>query len=218
MTPRPQGPWERRAQEDAAARGLTREEYGVYKGDYGAVVQPINSVGGLLFLAILLTACAGTIVVATIVSIVAPGDTPQSRFDPLMLGYDALGVLVAGLGWGYFLKELKASRLRKARGKTLDFLPEGAVGAVPSPAAAPQGAPPAERGPSPALRTVRRVLGWVLFLVGAVLEITVVFRALWLLISWTSLDLLWNGLWLALLAAVLMFAGLRLRASSTGLR
>ena len=52
---RKRGPWKRRAQEDAARRGLNAEEYGVYKGNFGSMVLPINSAGGLLGISIVLS-------------------------------------------------------------------------------------------------------------------------------------------------------------------
>ena len=47
--------YKRLAKEDAERRGLTSEEYGVYKGSVGSVVEPINSAGGLLVISIILS-------------------------------------------------------------------------------------------------------------------------------------------------------------------
>lgn len=120
MSARRTGPWEKRAQADAEARGLTREEYGVYKGDYGAVVKPVNSAGGLLAIAIILTIIAVFLLSLLVLSIVAPGDNPNNAFGPTFVFTAVIGVGLAAVAWGYFLKEYKAARLRKARGKSLD--------------------------------------------------------------------------------------------------
>lgn len=42
--------------------GYTPSEYGVRKDDGGGLVRPVNSAGGILFLALLLTACMGGLV------------------------------------------------------------------------------------------------------------------------------------------------------------
>lgn len=45
----------RLAQQDAERRGLSAEEYGVYKGSEGSLVKPVNSASGLLIISIMLT-------------------------------------------------------------------------------------------------------------------------------------------------------------------
>lgn len=120
MTGRRSGPWEKRAQADAQSRGLTREEYGVYKGDHGAIVKPVNSAGGLLAIAIILTIISVFLLVLLVLSIVAPGDNPNNAFGPRFVISAFIGVSVAAVAWGYAIKESRASRLRKSRGKSLN--------------------------------------------------------------------------------------------------
>jgi hypothetical protein len=111
---------------DAARRGLTAEEYGVYKGDVGSVVQPVNSAGGLLFLAILLTVLnafllglVGVMIAQAIAGVPPnPDDTPLS---PVQWGFGVLELMTVPVAWRYYIVERRAQKLRVARGlpKTL---------------------------------------------------------------------------------------------------
>jgi hypothetical protein len=109
------------AQRDAERRGLTPEEYGVYKGSVGSVVKPVNSASGLLTLSIILTVvmAAVTVFIGFIVAQglglvpVAPGD---SEVTPVMWFFVILAYAAPVWSWVYYAKERRAQKLRIARG------------------------------------------------------------------------------------------------------
>ncbi|MDQ0709724.1 protein-S-isoprenylcysteine O-methyltransferase Ste14 [Arthrobacter woluwensis] len=205
MVRRP-GPWERRAREDALSRGLTREEYGVYKGDFGTPIKPVTSVGGLLIIAVACTILSVVVIFAVVMSIVAPGSSPGSRFQPSLILCVLITVAVTATAWGYFLKEHQASRLRRSRGKSLSSLrsePQDQPMNV-GPHVLPGTPPTRARRPSPA----GLILGGALLVIGGGLGIVVLVRSLTILLGGDTLELLWTGLWLAALACFLMLAGI----------
>ncbi|SMG28620.1 hypothetical protein [Agreia pratensis] len=120
--PRPRrGYYARLSEEDAAARGLTLEEYGVYKGRKGSLVLPVNSAGGLLALSIILTAAA--VGVGVLLAIIAaqdagllPAPEKSTPWEPYMwvtyIGFLAFPIF----SWVYYAKERRAQKLRIARG------------------------------------------------------------------------------------------------------
>jgi hypothetical protein len=115
---RKKGFYARQVEADAQRQGLTVEEYGVYKGDVGSAVKPINSSGGLLFLSILVTICMGAAIVFTVIGIAA--GTQEVNWVVVALG----GLLIVWLVptmWAYYFKERKAARLRKQNGKTIEL-------------------------------------------------------------------------------------------------
>lgn len=109
------------AEQDALRRGLTPEEYGVYKGSEGSVVKPVNSAGGLLILSIILTVIAlfliyliGVLIAQSLGS--APVVEGDSEVTPVMwifiIGYFVFPVW----SWMYYIKERRAQKLRVQRG------------------------------------------------------------------------------------------------------
>ena len=112
---RRKGYYKRQVELEAAKQGLTVEEYGVYKGSTGSAIKPINSAGGLLFLAVLISLICSVIVGLIIVLLTSEGVTNGVQ---LIMGIATVLVLVP-TSWAYYLKERKAVRLRRASGKTL---------------------------------------------------------------------------------------------------
>jgi len=115
------GYFTRLSQADAAARGLTDEEYGVYKGSKYSLVRPVNSAGGLLVISIILTVFAVGIGVAlAVISLQNAGLLPQPQnstpWEPYMwviyVGFLAFPVV----SWFYYAKERRAQKLRISRG------------------------------------------------------------------------------------------------------
>ena len=113
---RRKGYYEQQVELEAAKQGLTVEEYGVYKGDVGSAVKPINSAGGLLFLAILISVFSAVVVGAAIILLTGEGVTDWVQF----IISCAVVLFLVPTSWGYYFKERKATRLRKAAGKTLE--------------------------------------------------------------------------------------------------
>lgn len=124
LAPRParkQGFYDELSSEDAKRRGLTAEEYGVYKGDVGSIVRPINSAGGLLFIALLLTVLNVFILVLIGVGIAQangllasnPDDHPLGPVEWFFLGFEMLFTPIA---WRYYVVERRAQKLRISRG------------------------------------------------------------------------------------------------------
>jgi len=113
---RRKGYYRQQVEREAARQGLTVEEYGVYKGDVGSAVKPVNSAGGLLFLAILISLFSGLVVVAATILLTGEGVTNWVQF---VVG-SAIALVLVPTSWAYYFKELKAVRLRKAAGKTLE--------------------------------------------------------------------------------------------------
>jgi hypothetical protein len=112
---RRKGYYKRQIELEAARQGLTVEEYGVYKGSTGSFVKPVNSAGGLLFLAILISIISAVVVGCAIVLLSGEGVTNWVQFT---IGCATVLTLVP-TSWAYYLKERRATRLRKAAGKTL---------------------------------------------------------------------------------------------------
>lgn len=115
---RRKGYYRRQVELEAAKQGLTVEEYGVYKGDVGSSVKPINSAGGLLFLAILITLIM-TVVAALLVKLFLDG-TEDPDWGKIVFAV-AFGLWIIPTSWAYYFKERKAARLRKAAGKSLEL-------------------------------------------------------------------------------------------------
>jgi hypothetical protein len=115
------GKYERLSNEDAARRGLTPEEYGVYKGDVGSNVQPVNSASGLLIISIILTVIFAAMSVFIVIVIrqsmglvpVAEGD---SEITPVMWFFVIISYGAPVWSWVLYAKERRAQKLRLARG------------------------------------------------------------------------------------------------------
>ena len=125
MTDRPprRGPgyYKRLAQEDAARRGMSPEEYGVYKGSEGSLVTPVNSAGGLLIISVVLTVIGVGVIILMGVIIAqsagvlpaAPDSTPLSTVMwVVMIGYFVFPVW----SWVYYAKERRAQKVRVSKG------------------------------------------------------------------------------------------------------
>jgi len=110
------GYYRQQVEVEAERQGLTPEEYGVYKGSTGSAIRPINSAGGLLFLAILISVFSAVVCGAAIILLTGEGVTNWVQF---VVGCAIVIVLVPA-SWAYHFKERKAARLRKAAGKTLE--------------------------------------------------------------------------------------------------
>jgi hypothetical protein len=109
------------AKEDAARRGLTPEEYGVYKGDVGSLVKPVNSASGLLILSIILTVIMAAVSVFIVIVIMqSMGLVPVARGDseltPVMWFFIVISYGAPVWSWIYYAKERRAQKLRVARG------------------------------------------------------------------------------------------------------
>ncbi|GGH92885.1 hypothetical protein GCM10007170_12470 [Arthrobacter liuii] len=83
------GYYRRHVEQGAARQGLTVEEYGVYKGDAGSAVKPINSAGGPLFLTILITLIMTVVAVLLVKLFVEAQSNPIGArlCSPLRLGF-----------------------------------------------------------------------------------------------------------------------------------
>ena len=112
------GYYARQVEAEAARQGLTVEEYGVYKGDVGSAVKPINSAGGLLFLSILITLIM-TVVAVLMVQVLTDG-TEEPEWGQLVFAA-AFGLWIVPTTWACYFKERKAARLRKQNGKTIEL-------------------------------------------------------------------------------------------------
>jgi hypothetical protein len=108
------------ARRDAELRGLTPEEYGVYKGSEGSLVQPVNSASGLLTLSVILTVvmAAVTVFIGFIVAQglglvpAAPGD---SEVTPVMWFFVIIAYAAPVWSWIYYARERRAQKARIAR-------------------------------------------------------------------------------------------------------
>jgi hypothetical protein len=114
---RRKGYYARQIEFEAKKQGLTVEEYGVYKGSEGTVVKHIHSAGGLLFLAISITAVCLFVLTTSAIALSTSSD--------INWGQMVIGLLVAcslpPTAWYYYRKERKAERLRQAAGKTIQL-------------------------------------------------------------------------------------------------
>jgi hypothetical protein len=100
-----------RLAENGDVVAYTAVEYGVRKDDGGGLIKPVNSSGGLLFLAILLTATMGGLVYFVVQVII------QDAWD---IAGEVWWVFPACIfpfvaAWSSYLSERKAEKLRKAR-------------------------------------------------------------------------------------------------------
>ena len=114
---RRKGYYRQQVELEAAKQGLTIDEYGVYKGDAGSAIKPINTAGGLLFLSILITLIM-TVVFVLLVKLFVDG-TEVVDWGKIVFAV-AFGVWIIPTSWRYYFKERKALRLRRAAGKTLE--------------------------------------------------------------------------------------------------
>ncbi|MFJ4265912.1 hypothetical protein ACIPY1_05065 [Paenarthrobacter nicotinovorans] len=115
---RRKGYYARQIEAEAERQGLTVEEYGVYKGDVGSAVKPINSAGGLLFLSILITlimAVVGVLMVKLFVD-----GTEEINWVQIVFTI-VVGLWLVPTAWFLYFKERKASRLRKQNGKAIEL-------------------------------------------------------------------------------------------------
>ncbi|MBF4624934.1 hypothetical protein [Clavibacter sp. VKM Ac-2872] len=127
--PRRPGVFGRLSDADAASRGLTREEYGVYKGDV-FVLNPgrltVTSASGLLALSIALTAIS--VFVLVMIGILIAQDagllakTPGDRvLTPVEWFFVAVSFIAPFAGWHLYRVERKAQKLRLSRGLPEDL-------------------------------------------------------------------------------------------------
>jgi hypothetical protein len=91
--------------------GYTPAEYGVRKDDGGGLVKPVNSSGGLLFLAVLLTACLGGLIYG-VVQIAIQGT--WHILGEIWWVFPAC-LFPFTIAWASYFKERQAEKLRKAR-------------------------------------------------------------------------------------------------------
>jgi hypothetical protein len=100
-----------RRAENGEMVGYTPAEYGVRKDDGVSLVKPINKSGGLLFLAILLTACLGGL----IYGVVQTAITNQWHILGEVWWVFPATLYPFAAAWAGYFKERKAEKLRKAR-------------------------------------------------------------------------------------------------------
>lgn len=100
-----------RVGENGEVVAYTEDEYGVRKDDGLGVIKPVNSSGGLLFLAILLTACMGGLVYFVVQVIL------QNAWDIAGRTWWVFPACIFPfiVAWASYFKERKAEKLRKAR-------------------------------------------------------------------------------------------------------
>jgi hypothetical protein len=101
----------RRLAENGEVVAYTDEEYGVRKDDGLGIIKPVNSSGGLLFLAILLSACMGGLVYG----VVQIALTDQWEILGRVWWVFPATLLPFSFAWASYLKERKAEKLRRAR-------------------------------------------------------------------------------------------------------
>ncbi|MDQ0619885.1 hypothetical protein [Arthrobacter globiformis] len=100
-----------RKAENGEMVGYTSAEYGVRKDDGGGLVQPMNKSGGLLFLAILLTACLGGL----IYGVVQAAITDQWHILGEVWWVFPATLYPFSAAWAGYFKERRAEKLRQAR-------------------------------------------------------------------------------------------------------
>ena len=100
-----------RLAENGELIAYTDEEYGVRKDDGAGVIKPVNSSGGILFLAILLSATMGGLVYFVVQVII------QDAWDIAGRVWWVFPACIYPLvvAWASYFKERKAEKLRKAR-------------------------------------------------------------------------------------------------------
>ncbi len=120
MTDKPGG-YRRLSDDDAARRGLTPEEYGVYKGSEGSLVKPVNSASGLLIISIVLTVIFAAVSVFIVIVIMQsmgllPVVDGDSELTPVMWFFIVISYAAPIWSWALYRKERRAQKLRVARG------------------------------------------------------------------------------------------------------
>jgi hypothetical protein len=100
-----------RRAEDGELVGYTPEEYGVRKDDGGGLVKPVNSSGGILFLALLISLAFG----GMLYGIVQMALTDQWHILGEIWWMYVLILYPLFAGWSSYFKERRAEKLRKAR-------------------------------------------------------------------------------------------------------
>ena len=101
----------RRRADNGKIVGYTAAEYGVRKDDGGGLLKPVNGSAGLLFLALLLTACMGGLVYFVVQVII------QNAWDIAGRVWWVFPACVFpfAVAWASYFQERKAEKLRKAR-------------------------------------------------------------------------------------------------------
>ena len=125
MTDKPGG-YRRLSDDDAARRGLTPEEYGVYKGSEGSLVKPVNSASGLLIISIVLTVIFAAVSVFIVIVIMQsmgllPVVDGDSELTPVMWFFIVISYAAPIWSWALYRKERRAQKLRIARGLPKDL-------------------------------------------------------------------------------------------------
>ena len=100
-----------RRAENGEMVGYTPDEYGVRKDDGGGLVKPVNSSGGILFLALLLTAGMG-VLVYFVVQVAVQGS--WHIFGEVWWVFPAC-IFPFTAAWLNYFTERRAEKLRKAR-------------------------------------------------------------------------------------------------------
>lgn len=100
-----------RRAENGEMVGYTPAEYGVRKDDGGGLVKPVNSSGGLLFLAVLATLFGGGVVYG--IARIAVDGTWGILGEVWWVV--PVGIFVPLAAWSAYLKERRAEKLRKGR-------------------------------------------------------------------------------------------------------
>ncbi len=100
-----------RLAENGEIVAYTDEEYGVRKDDGIGVIKPMNSSGGLLFLALLMSALFGLM----LYGVVQMAVTDQWHIMGEMWWMYLLVLYPLFAGWAGYFKERKAEKLRRAR-------------------------------------------------------------------------------------------------------
>lgn len=118
---RKDGLYDRLAQQDADARGLTPEEYGVYKGRVGADTMPTTSATGLLIISVVLTLLGVLVLVLAGVGIAQDMglvDKPDdaTTLSPVQWFFTLFSMIFIPWSWSYYLRERRAQKVRIARG------------------------------------------------------------------------------------------------------
>ena len=121
MAEKDPGFYRKLAEQDAARRGLTPEEYGVYKGDVGSDVKPYNSAAGLLMISIILTVIFAAVSVFIVIVIrqsmgLVPVVKGDSEITPVMWFFVIISYGAPVWSWVLYAKERRAQKLRVARG------------------------------------------------------------------------------------------------------
>lgn len=111
MPPRPEEQLIYRRAENGEMVGYTPAEYGVRKHDGTGLVKPYNSSAGLLFLAVLLTACVGGLVYLVIQMAL----TNQWHILGSVWWVFPACLFPFLAAWAGYLSERKAEKLRSAR-------------------------------------------------------------------------------------------------------